>query len=483
MNKLLDYQEEAIQQLQDERSAMIGDDMGLGKTVEAIVLDYRRRQKHNCTKTAQTLVVTVTSVMGSWKDHFEEWAPDLKVMVIDQKNRLKFLAALKTGNSFPEYQVFVCHWPVLRFIADELKAVKWFHIIGDEIQAIKNRKAQQTQVFKKLQGYYKTGLSGTWADNRPDDAWSPLNWLWKDKFRSYWGFFNHHVLQRKHNEGTCNACEGYHARAYSEILGVHDVELIHSLMGKGYVRRTKKEVMKDLPDKTYQDIPVSLDPRQRRVYNEMRDDMLAWVGRHEDEPIAAPMVVAQLVRLQQFACAYGRIDSRYRVDKETGEKQRFEVVVLDEPSSKLDAVMDIIGQTNEQIVVFGQSKQVINLLASRLQRAKISCGILTGDTKQADRSKYIQEFQAGKLRIFCSTIAAGGVGITLTAASTAVFIDRAWSPSRNRQAEDRIHRVGQKNACQIITLVARDTIDRKRNDSIELKWEWLKKILEPSRGA
>ena len=487
MLKLYDFQEACVRQGMnprhpetDDRSFLIGDDMGLGKTVEAITLDQMKRKKHNCSYSAQTLVVTQTSVMGAWESHYKEWAPWLKVKVINRKNRNEFVAALKVrnGRGLPEYHVFVCHWQVLRFIAEDINLVNWFHIIGDEIHNIKNRKAQQTQAFKKLKTYYKTGLSGTWADNRPDDAWSVLNWLWPKTFSSYWGFFNHHVLQKKHNEGYCLAdeCDKSHKRPFTEIVGVHDQQLIHSRMGWGYIQRTKEEVWKDIPEKTYEDRVVELDPKQRRTYDMMAKDMLAWVGAHEDQPVAAPAVISQLVRLQQFAVAYGKMELVYKNGAPLHQ------LVLDEPSSKLDAVMDIIGATNEQIVVFGQSKQAINLLAARLEKAGVSFGVLTGDTKQADRDQYIEKFQSGRLRVFCSTIKAGGVGITLTAATICVFLDRAWSPSANRQAEDRLHRLGQKNAVLILTLVARETIDRQRNDKIEMKWTWLKSILTPQKG-
>jgi SNF2 family DNA or RNA helicase len=505
--KLYDFQTVAVQQILGnerlvmqqrgvpETSALIGDDMGLGKTVEAIALDLNRRRMWQVDYTAKTLVVTMTSVMGAWKKHYNDWAPWLKVVVVDRKDRTAFTRALKD----PTVQVLICHWQGLRFMADELKEVEWFQIIGDEIQSIKNRKAQQTQVFKKLRTKYKLGLSGTWADNRPDDAWSVLNWLWPKVYTSYWGFFNHHVLQKKHTVGTCDAegCDKYHQRPFTEITGMHDAELIHRQMGWAYVRRTKEEVWKDIPDKTYEDRMVELDPKQRRTYNAMAEDMLAWVGAHEDQPIAAPAVISQLVRLQQFAVAFGKmqtatVNKRYTED----ELRRREILgkpfqrtypmevtqlVLDEPSSKLDAVMDIIGATNAQIVVFGQSKQAINLLATRLQRAGISHGVLTGDTKQEDRDDYIAEFQAGRRRIFCSTIKAGGVGITLTAATICIFLDRDWSPSKNKQAEDRLHRLGQKNAVLIITLVAVNTIDRERNAKVELKWSWLKKVLDPKQ--
>jgi SNF2 family DNA or RNA helicase len=491
--KPYDFQKEAILQLlkqnhpeTGDRSALIGDDMGLGKTIEAILLDLSRRNKHNAYYTAKTLVVTQTSVMGSWRDHYAAWAPQLRVTVIDRKNRKAFLEALKAPtDSKSGHQVFICHWQVLRFISDELKDVQWFSIIGDEIHNIKNRKAQQSQVFKKLSTQYKLGLSGTWADNRPDDAWSVLNWLWPKTFSSYWSFFNYHVINKKHNMGTCEAegCDGYHKRAYTELAGVHAPEEIHAKMGMSYIRRTKEQVWKDIPEKTYEDREVELTDRQRRTYDMMAEEMLAWVGKHEDQPIPAPSVISQLTRLQQFAVAYGRLETKIvnKRDPETGAKWQEEkqILILDEPSSKLDAAMDIIGATNERIVVFGQSKQAINLLAARLSKASISYGILTGDTKQADRDLAVQKFQAGELRVFLSTIKAGGVGITLTAATICLFLDRAWSPSANRQAEDRLHRLGQKNAVLIITLVAERTIDRKRNDKIAMKWEWLREVLEP----
>lgn len=480
VQQLLKHQWEMYRRGTPDYSVLIGDDMGLGKTIEAITLDSKYRRDAGVDYTAKTLVVTMTSVMGAWEKHYKEWAPWLKVIVINRKNRNLFLEALKAPTTHKSgYQIFVCHWQVLRFIADELKATTWFHIIGDEIQNIKNRKAQQTQVYKKLRTTFKTGLSGTWADNRPDDAWSVLNWLWPKKFTSYWGFFNHHVQHKNHNEGTCDAegCDKYHRRPFKEISGVHDVELIHKLMGDAYIRRTKEQVWEDMPEKTYEDRMVDLDPKQRRTYDMMEKDMLAWVGEHEDQPLAAPNVISRLVRLQQFAVAYGKLEVKYK----DGQPLRY--LILDEPSSKLDAAIDIIGATNEQVVVFGQSKQAINLLAARLVGAGVSVACHTGDTKQADRDHYIDEFQAGRIRVFLSTIKAGGVGITLTAATICIFLDRAWSPTANKQAEDRLHRLGQKNAVFIIVLVARNTIDRERNDKIEMKWSWLKQILERKADA
>jgi SNF2 family DNA or RNA helicase len=117
------------------------------------------------------------------------------------------------------------------------------------------------------------------------------------------------------------------------------------------------------------------------------------------------------------------------------------------------------------------------MLVKRLEAKGVTVATLTGDTKQVDRDGLVQDFQDGKYSIFAATIKAGGVGLTLTAASTVVFLDRDWSPSANRQAEDRLHRIGQKNAVQVIDLIARDTVDLGRLQKVELKWSWLKELL------
>lgn len=463
MAELYPFQKESVEKFVNVPAVLIGDDMGLGKTVQGIALDMRKRQAHGAAFAKRgkplTLVVAPLSVLGVWRSHFQEWQPSLKVCVIDSKNRKDFVEAILKGQA----DIFICHWEAIRLMP-ELQKITWFHVIADEIHRAKNRKAQQTVALKKLHTEHKLGLSGTPADNAPQDFWSILNWLYPRYFTSYWNFFRKHVIVKRHDlTGACG-CKQFHQRAYDEILGCANVDELMSAISKFYIRRLKEDVLTDLPEKYFTRIEVELTVPQRRAYDEMRRRMLAWVGQHEDQPIAAPIVVAQLTRLQQFACAYAKF--------EDGK------LVLTEPSSKVDLVVQLIEDNpNDQIVVFSQSKQVANMVARRLQANKVPVSVLTGDTKQADRPGVVEAFQAGRTRVFVGTIAAGGVGITLTAASTIVFMDRAWSPSINRQAEDRLHRIGQKNAVQVIDLVATNTVDAGRLQRIELKWSWVKQIL------
>lgn len=477
---LYGFQEVSVAKLSNVVAGLCGDDMGLGKTIQAIEIDKRKRSKllpfHYERGKPLTLVVTPVSVIGSWVKHFADWQPSLEVYAIDPKRRDAFVKAFKAGT----HDIFICHWEALRLIP-ELHDVHWFHVIADEAHRAKNRKAQQTVALKKIKTTHKLALSGTPADNRPDDLWSILNWLYPRTFTSYWKFRDYHLIIKRHDASqVCRACFKQHKNAFDEFCGCANVEELMNKIEPFYVRRLKEQVIGDLPDKYYTTIEVDLTMQQRRAYEEMRRAMLAWVGSHEDEPIAAPIVVAQLTRLQQFACAYGKL-IKVRVQQTImGEKvaQYVDKLQLAEPSSKLDAASNIITDNpNRQIVVFAQSKQIVNMLARRLQAQAIPVGVVTGDVAQAERDKIVTRFQKGELQVFVGTIAAGGEGITLTAASTVIFIDRVWSPAKNRQAEDRLHRIGQENAVQVIDIIARDTIDLGRLQKIELKWSWIKQIL------
>jgi SNF2 family DNA or RNA helicase len=191
----------------------------------------------------------------------------------------------------------------------------------------------------------------------------------------------------------------------------------------------------------------------------MKSEMIAWVGENEDQPVIAPVVIAKLVRLQQFALAYAEMD------EDDG-------VVLKTPSAKLDVLKDIVASTAEKIVVFTQFVKMVDLVLEHIPGSVA----LTGQTRH--REEVIQEFQEGSTQVLVCSIGAGGVGITLTAANKVVFLDRSWSPATNLQAEDRLHRIGQHNAVQVIDIIAENTVDLGRMQRLGQKWAWIKQLLD-----
>lgn len=451
------FQQEAVDKLTPMKSRFVADEMGLGKTVTAIYLDIESRRayiKEHGKKVLKTLIVAPLAVHDSWEEHLSKILPQAPVVRVDPKNRSAFVNALKK----PMSGFYIIHWQALRLMP-ELAKVEWFHIIGDEIHRIKNRKAQQTRALKNINSLYKTALSGTPADDKPHDFWQPLNWLWPQYYRSYWKFRKHYCTEETEIKGDTT---------YTKITGVKNGDSLREEISPFFIRRRKRDVLDDLPEKYYSKIEVTLSPKQRKAYDEMRKNMVAWLEKQDfTSPLIASVVIAQLTRLQQFALAY--------MEEHPHKPNTY---LMTDPSAKLDVLMEIIEDNpDEQLVVFSQSKGILNLMARRLRAKGISCGLYTGDASADDRDQVVHDFQAGKLQVFGGTIAAGGEGITLTAASTVIFLDRAWNPNRNLQAEDRCHRIGQKNAVQIIDFVARDTVDMGRLAKIELKLQWLRELL------
>jgi SNF2 family DNA or RNA helicase len=463
--KLYPFQREGVAKLDGAESGLIADDMGLGKTFEGVARDLELRRDKYAYKRPTLIVAPSGTHWNAWVKTIREYEGHdrIPIWVIDRKKRHVLADALRDAingtASFPCYVII--HYEALRLMP-ELKDVNWFHIIADECHRIKNRAAQQTRALKALKTKYKTGLSGTPADDKPQDLWSVLNWLWPKEFKSYWRFVNQCCVFEDPNLQKVK-----YGKSFKKIVGVNPdgARQMLTTIGPYYLRRKKDEVGIDMPKKYYTERYVTLPPGQRRAYDQMRKDMIAWVGERKDTPLVAAAVVSQLVRLQQFAL--GSVDF----------SPEGKVRIVD-PSIKLDDLEEIIdGNPDEPLVVFSQSKSMVNLAVRRLQTRGIETRPYTGDVSQHDRDFHESQFQAGNIQVLCGTIAAGGEGITLHRSHTVIFFDRMWNPTRNRQAEDRAHRIGQVHPVQIIDIIARDTVDLGRKQRIANKWEALAMIL------
>jgi SNF2 family DNA or RNA helicase len=503
--KLLDFQHEDVQKLKSKRARLVGNDPGTGKTYEAIALDQLNRagdgnDKVNLAELFQgramkTLVVVPKSVLSSWDEHLMELTED-DIYVVNTKDRARILKHMKDRR---RGGYFVVTWDFIRLEVDELEKIHFLHVIADEVHYAKSRKSQQSRALKRIPTIYKSGLSGTPADNTPKDLWSVLNWLWPKFYDSENEFLDAYVEYETTDEG------------YKKYAGpnMDTIHLLHKEIEPWFTRRRKKDVLTDLPDKYYTRVWVDLHSKQRRAYDQMAKVMIAWVEQHKEEierndPLIAKAAVSQLVRLQQYASAYvvpligedgGYVWKRKHKGHKRGEcewdhipigeleswpdqpcrdVQQFEV---HEPSAKLDWIMDYLKDSDHQVVIWSSFKSVIYLLQSRLEKEGITYGLLTGDVNQRDREIAINRFQSGAARVYIGTIAAGGTGIQLQNSSTSIFIDRVWSPSKNTQAEDRQHRIGQKSGVQVIDLMARNTVDLGKAQKIAMKAQWLAEML------
>lgn len=452
------HQATEADRLESEPRVLIAWEMGTGKTLFGVEKDLRLRRDDNAsnTKNWRTLVVAPLNTHDGWYSAFAN-ETDLRIKLIDRKARHLFTES-------DDYDVYIMHYEALRLMPD-LRGY-FQHAIFDECHRIKNRKAKQTIAAKKLQVPFLTDMSGSPATDRPQDIWSVLNHLKPKTYSSYWKFFEQNVEY-----------EMTYPQGYRKSKGPTHHWLTEGLdeIQPFYSRVLKDDVM-DLPPKTFGKVYVTLDPIQRRAYEEMKEDMIAWVKDQDenDIPLIAPAIIAKLQRLQMFAMAYMKYNS------DTGK------FLMADPSAKVDAVMEILSDNpDEQFLIFSQFKQPLQLLGHRMatrpknQGGPIKYGSFTGDDKDAARKENKRRFIDRSDRVFLSTIATGGVGVDglQTNCSTAIFLDRSWSPLVNDQAEDRLHRGGQTKSVNIIDIMARDTVDQERHVTIEMKRDWVLKTL------
>jgi SNF2 family DNA or RNA helicase len=463
--------------------------MGTGKTYEGIAIEQRLRSAHTGAK-MRTLILAPWALHEMWRRKLIELlnVDPRDIVVINRKNRGVFLKAAQLGRA----KYYICHYEALR-VKDmqPLQRLQWFHILADEIHRVKSPRALQTKAFKRLKAQYKTGMSGSIVDDKPQDFWMPLHWVRPDLFPNV----STKDPQKKFVQEFCETVpiEGRILKDYNgepkvdeegnelhqmhyKVVGIKPERLkaFHELIAPFYMRRLKEDVL-DLPEKYFTPINVKLLPSQQKVYDSLKRKFEAWIGEHEDEKISVPTVLGRLVRLQQAALASLMFYDTGKIDPHT--KEPIMKVKLREPSAKLDAFMDWAADIKGPVVVFSQSVGMIGLAAARLDAAGARIGVYTGSTPDRMRQPIIDDFQAGKLDFFLGTIKAGGEGITLTAASTMAFFDRAWGPFRNKQAEDRCHREGQKNAVQIVDFFAPGTVDKKVRDTNITKWTTLRAVL------
>lgn len=499
---LYEFQLHDIAKLVKNNYAAIASEMGTGKTHVAIAL-----WEFWADKDLPSLVCAPLNTHRSWHDKFAQQSPNTRVMMVDRQDRDEIIMSILRH----EYDVYIIHWQIVQKLVKHLAKFRFSVIIGDEIHRISNKEAKTTTAFKTLNSDYRVALSGTLTGDKPDQMWSSLNWLAPDIFRSYWGFRRNYLIESVGDSG------------YSSVIGLKNLGYLHETLEPFFVRHLKREkccedhpngVMPWLKDKTYDTIEVELNATQRRIYDQMDQAMIAWLGAMGDTPLTAAVVIAKLNRLNSIALATPRIDyttvkrknpfyelwhqmkdeyadkgidintvmnngslmtkpNEYLFDEET-------IVNLELPSSKIDALYDLVTDNPEkQFVVFSSSKKALKLAVDLFNERGIKSCLFSGDTPQNKRDEMKHEFQQKRIRVFFGVIAAVGEGVDglQHTCDTMVFLDRSWSAKDNKQAEDRLHRDGQKNSVNIIDIVATNTRDQGRHTRLELKWSWIRQML------
>jgi SNF2 family DNA or RNA helicase len=297
------------------------------------------------------------------------------------------------------------------------------------------------------------GLSGTPITHHPADLWPALVCLEPGAWPS----------RERWIERYCLSVQGDYS---STVLGLNphsEQEFRNTLMGR-HRRVAKADVLTELPPKIYSVRTVELPAEWRKAYDSMEADMLAQLP--DGEELSVMGVLAQLTRLAQLASAPADVEVTTEVVEEDGllmEKQHTKVH-LKAPSWKVDALLEVMAERpDQQVVAFAPSRQLMVLAGAAAKKAGYRVGYIMGGQTPAERTGYVDAFQRGELDLICVTTGAGGVGLTLTAARTAVFLQRPYSLVEAMQSEDRLHRIGAERheSIEVVDVVARKTIDSR----------------------
>lgn len=449
--------------------SILADDMGLGKTIQALAAleDSRGAVHRPGFGVADALVVTTNSMKFKWAEEAAVWAPSWSgsVVVVDgsaDKRR-------KQISSAPAGTLFIINWESLRIhsrltgygsisLTAAEKQPRDFNlrdirvVIADEAHKAKDPKAQQSRALQAVSSNAVVwALTGTPVSNTPNDLWAllhlmdPLTWASRSAFQDRYVY-------------------GYQADWGFEPIGwrVDTKDELFRFVDQYMLRRSKAEVLTELPAKTYETRVIDLTPKQAKAYKEMRKEMMANI---DGELLTTDNALVKLLRLSQIASA-------------TPVLQDGEVTALTDPSNKVSALLEILEETDEPLVVFAQSRKLIDLVEEHLDKKKVSSVRITGREGSELRALHVRQFQEGAVRVALCTFGAGSEGITLTRASTAVFLQRPWSLVQSRQAEDRIHRIGQDaDKVLIIDLVSRGTVDAKVHEALVVKGEHLESVV------
>lgn len=411
------YQEQGILWLGSRRSGLLLDEMGLGKTMQVLGA---------VPAGGRLVVVCPASVKGAWKLEVQRWRPDLKCTILSGRGSFRW----------PEAgEVVVLNYEILPKQVPICTPTGTI-VVADEAHNLTSKKAARTQRFAALvqaalaAGGRAWGLTGTPIKNAPAELRVLLETfdLFAEAFGSWSGF--------------CRAYGGPDLVRSSKAVATPE-----ALAGLARVslRREKAQVAKDLPPKTYQQVPVPLEGEAaaiaRKVEEAIRSKLVA-----ETERLGRELTVDELGFL---------ITKAMRASTEIGDMAEARRVIA---TAKIPAALEVISRFEAEglpLVVATAHRDVAEAIGKRE-----GWGCISGGDDAEERTEVIARFQAGELRGVAFTIRAGGAGVTLTAASTILFVDRDWTAAANLQAEDRIHRIGQTMPCTVMSLVGDCWIDQ-----------------------
>ncbi len=427
---LRDYQKDGFQWLQflarHHLHGILADDMGLGKTLQTLShIAAEIENKHHDGK--PSLVVAPTSVVPNWEAEVKKFAPSLKILVLHGSDRHE------SFKKIDKQHLIITSYALLQRDVKEHKSHQYHLVILDEAQYIKNPKAKVSVAACELDASHRLCLSGTPMENHLGELWS---------------------LSRFLMPGLLGNLSDFNTAFRSPIERHNDADAQRSLnrkVGSLILRRTKDQVVEELPPKTEIIHRVSLNKEQQDLYESVRVAMDKKVrDAIADKGLARSQIIVldALLKLRQICCH--------------PQLMKTEIAKSATESAKLDFLVELLATLIEEgrsILLFSQFTTMLGMIEKHLKKENIKFVKITGATR--DRKTPVEKFQKGTIPVFLISLKAGGTGLNLTAADTVIHYDPWWNPAAENQATDRAHRIGQKNPVFVHKLITEGSIEER----------------------
>lgn len=396
--------------------ACLADDMGLGKTLQAITLIQSRASQ------GPSLVLMPTSLLHNWQAELSRFAPALTVKILNQQgtDRKQLINDADAGD------VVLSTYGLLVTEGELTCQRTWSTVVLDEAHTIKNRDTQTSKAAMQLQADFRLMLTGTPLQNHLSEIWNLFQFANPGLFGSFQQFTDRFIIP---------------------IEREHDQErqwLLRRLISPFLLRRTKDDVLNELPEKTEITLRVELSNEEQALYDNLRQQAIANL---EEGSKSALQTLAEITRLRQAACHPRLINDKLQI-----------------PSSKTAAFLRLVEelrQSGHRALVFSQFTSHLALIREALEKQDTPYLYLDGSTTPSERNRLVRQFQTGDEPLFLISLKAGGLGLNLTAADYVVHLDPWWNPAIEDQASDRAHRIGQERPVTVYRLIAAGTIEEK----------------------
>ncbi|MES2127760.1 MAG: DEAD/DEAH box helicase, partial [Pseudomonadota bacterium] len=427
---LRDYQADGLAWMQFLReydlAGILADDMGLGKTVQTLAHILVEKEAGRLTHPA--LVIAPTSLMTNWQDEAARFAPGLKVLLLQGKERIAHFDEIE------EADLVLTTYALLPRDEEKLREHEYHLVILDESHYIKNNRSKAAQSAGLLKSRHRLCLTGTPLENHLGELWSQFHFLLPGLLA---------------DEKTFNS-------QFRHPIERQDDPLRRALLNRRIkpflLRRTKDNVAKELPPKTEMVRKVELSGAQRDLYETVRLAMDKKVRDEIDKKGVARsqiVILEALLKLRQVCCDPRLVKALPTKKQASGSAKLVDLMQM------VDDLLD----EGRKILVFSQFTSMLELIEAELDARRIAYALLTGDTK--DRAAQVAAFQQGAVPIFLISLKAGGVGLNLTAADTVIHYDPWWNPAAEQQATDRAWRIGQDKPVFVYKLIAKGTLEEK----------------------